>query len=412
MRLRDSLTRLGACVLLGLAGLGGTAHAAGTAAGTPINNSATLTYKVGGVDQGSICSSPGGNSTSTCVQTTFQVDNKINLGITTSDTTPVKTTPGSSGTMTFRITNHGNATQDFALTTTINRTGSVQYMFGGNSASTVQDTFNPNSCTILNGATPTTLLDNIAADGWVIVKVVCEVPTGTTNNDIAAVTLVATALSETGATLTQSATNDANSIDIVFADGTGTEEESARDAKYSARSAVEVETAMLRVTKSFVTLCDPAGGALTSGPNYEPKSIPGAYIRYTVTITNDAAAPVSAYLTQLVDTLNTARVTFDQYFITGANVSAGPPVTPGCAASGAGGTETSAGNSFRVNWAGVQTRASFGGVSGTKYLTSAAYTAPTITINWDSVLPVEGGYAQAELKAGDTISLTFNVIIN
>jgi hypothetical protein len=417
MTLRDSLARLGACALLALGVLAGPAHAAGTAAGTDINNAAKLDYAVGGINQSQICSSPTGNSTSTCTNTTFKVDNKINLLVTTSDSAPgVSAVPGSTTTLTFVVTNQGNNTQDFAFSTTSGLTGTVGYMFNGGVATTVADTFDPTGCTIYNATNTTaaiTSVSGLAADASVSLKVACAIPLGKVNTDVAAVTLIATAQGAGGAALTESTTNDPTVVDIVFADGTGTNEENARDAKYSARSAFKISTAAITVTKNFVTLCDPAGGDATGTPAYVPKSIPGSYVQYTVTIASSNATSVTATLANLSDTLDTTKVTFDTDFINGANA---PGNVPGCASTSAPlpnrGTATSTGNSVKVTWSGGS-RTSFGGTTGTKYLTAGAtYSAPTLTVNWAGVLPAEDAYATAaQLKPGDTLTVVYNVFI-
>ena len=408
MRFRDSLFRLGACALLGFAALSGTAHAAGTLAGTDINNSATLDYSVGGVTQGQICSSPSGNSDSlNCLnkRTTFKVDNKINLKVTTQETTAVPAVPGGTGTMTFIVSNDGNSPQGFAFATTTNlASGSVNSMFGGTGS--ITDNFDPSSCTIFNStnlAVGITSVNSVDPDRSVTLKVVCAVPLGRLNADLAAVALRATATAVGGAALNQSADNLPGVIDIVFADVAGPND-GARDAAHSARHAVRVDTAAIRVTKSMATICDPAGGAPSPAPTaYTPKSIPGAYIQYTVTIANIGGA-ASAVLTTLADRLDTSNVTFDSRLITGANAVSGEPA---CSATG---TVMSAGNSFRVTWTGGA-RTSFPG--GVKYLLeSGNYSAPDISVNWANVLPAEDTYQAAELAPGDTVTLTYNVIIN
>jgi hypothetical protein len=394
-------------LLLFAAGLGSAmAQAIGTPAGTTINNSATLSYSVGSVPQTSICSSPGGNSTATCQNTTFLVDNKINLSVTTSDVAPgVSAIPGSTSTLTFVLTNQGNNPQDFALSTITTHAGSTDSVF---TSTTVNDTFNPTSCTIFNGTSAVTSVSNLASGSSVTLKVACVIPGTVTNVDTSVVSLVALAQAVGGGTLTQSATNDPTVVDIVFADPAGSPDDSARDAKSSARSAFKVATANLSVAKTFTTLCDPAGGALTGA--YTPKSIPGAYIQYTVTISNAAGAPASASLTNLSDTL-ASTVTLDSDLITGAN---GAGAVPACAPAGSGGTATNAvGSGFKVVWAGTATRTSFGGTTGTRFLTTAAtFSSPTVNVPWTTVLPAEGTYAAGELKAGETVSVTFNVKIN
>jgi hypothetical protein len=407
---RIPAARAAAAMLLFIAGIGSAmAQAVGTPAGTSISNTATLSYSVGSVPQSNICSSPGGNSTSTCVNTSFVVDNKVNPLVTTTDTAPgVSAVPGSTSTVTFVLSNQGNNPQDFALSTITTHSGSVGSVFTN---TTVSDTFDPVSCTIYNGATPVTSISNLASGGQVTLKVACVLPSGVGNVDNSVVSLVAQARAVGGAALTESSTNDPAVVDIVFADTAGSPDDIARDARSSARSAYKVSTASLSVAKTFSTLCDPAGGALTA--SYTPKSIPGAYIQYTVTISNAAGAPAAASLSTLTDTL-ASTVTLDNDLITGANVGA----APACAAPGSGGTATNAvGNGFKVTWSGTSVRTSFGAAtSGTKFLTTAAtYSGgtSTVTVPWTTVLPVENGYTAAgELKAGESVSVTFNVKIN
>lgn len=408
------IARAGGIALL-LLGIAGVSHAASTLtpSGTTINNAATLTYQVGGVTQNTICSSPTGNSTSTCVQTAFKVDTKIDLTVSTSDAAPgISAVPGTTSTLTFVVTNLGNSTQDFAFSITRAPTtgagGSVAYMFNGTSTSTVTDTFDPTSCTAYDTSSTPVLMPTYAgltAGSSVTVKVACALPLGLTNNDVAAVTLVATAKASGGGSLTQSATNDPTVVDIVFADSTGTPEDATRDAQYSARSAYKISTAAVSVTKTAVTICDPANGDASGG--YVPKSIPGAYVQYTVTIKNAVGSPAAAFVTSVQDTLQTANVTFDPDLIKGAGTSTA------CAAAGAGGTATSAANSgFEVVWTGG-TRTSFSG--GPKFVTTGtAYSAPNVNLALSSLLPVENGYTTAagQLNAGDQVQVIYNVKIN
>ena len=82
----SKLKRVGiACVALGAISVSQQALAAGTAANTDIFNRATVNFQVGGVAQNPVESSPTGNSTSGVgngVDTTFKVDNKLDLTVT------------------------------------------------------------------------------------------------------------------------------------------------------------------------------------------------------------------------------------------------------------------------------------------------------------------------------------------
>src|SRR5262245_14493088 len=89
------LARSGATAAFALAALagGGAVHAAGTLAGTPINNLATLNYSVGGVTQNAIGSTEGGNTAGAGTPTSFVVDNKVNLSVGTTDGGPQSAIP-------------------------------------------------------------------------------------------------------------------------------------------------------------------------------------------------------------------------------------------------------------------------------------------------------------------------------
>ena len=103
-KLQGLLTLLSVAVLGTLFSV--PALAVGTDAGTAINNSATVDYKVGGVDQTSIDSPI----------TSFVVDQVVDLTVAEADGGETVVGAGQSDAVArFTVTNTGNATQDFAL---------------------------------------------------------------------------------------------------------------------------------------------------------------------------------------------------------------------------------------------------------------------------------------------------------
>ena len=249
--------------------------AAGTAAGTTINNTATIAYQVGGVAQTEIGSSASGNSSGAGTPTAFVVDKKIDLLVTAGTGTNVA--PGASGAATnlsFTLKNEGNSTESFNLTA---------------SQVTAGDDFDTSNCTVTSPAAPVTL----AADASTPVTVQCDIPAnnGTTvvNNKTSKVNLLAaesTGLSETNGADT------ADSVDIVFADGAGTSDV-ARDAKHSAINTYTINTANLTVTKtSAVTKMNilKDDGTISETVTTNAKRIPGATIEYTITVSNATGA--------------------------------------------------------------------------------------------------------------------------
>lgn len=415
---KNTLTRPVMAIALAMAGLvaGGAAHAAGTGAGTAITNLATLNYSVGGAPQTAIGSSAAGNTTGAGTATSFVVDNKINLLVATTDTTFVSVVPGLTGVAganpngasqvtTFTVTNSGNSTQDFSLVAASLASGTT--LFGGT------DNFDGTSCVarVESGTTAgydatdtATFIDELPADGFKTVYVICAIPVARVNNDVAVVSLTATALAgggvgAQGAALVETTGANTAGVDIVFADGAGTDD-AARNANYSARSAFRVVTATLTVTKSVAAVCDPLNGSTN------PKNIPGTFVRYTITIANTGAA--SATLSTVGDTL-TNLVTFDANLITGA----GGPATAATTCAAATGTPTSAaGSGFLVPAVGA--RAGF-----PKYFTTTSTAdgidlagGNVVNVNFGQVLPVEAGYTAGELKATESVSVIYQVLIN
>ena len=416
---RNTLARPVMAFALAMAGLaaGGAAHALGTAAGTAITNLATLNYSVGGAAQTAIGSSEAGNTTGAGTATSFVVDNKINLLVATTDTTFVSVVPGLTGVAagnpnsalqvtTFTVTNTGNSVQDYSLAAANLANGTT--LFGGT------DNFDGTSCVarVESGTTPgydatdtATFIDELPANGVRTVYVICAIPVARVNNDVAVVSLTATALvgggvGVQGAALVETTGVNTAGVDIVFADGAGTDD-AIRNANFSARSAFKVVTATLTVTKSVAAVCDPFNGSTN------PKNIPGTYVRYTITIANTGAA--SATLSTVGDTL-TSLVTFDANLITGA----GGPGTAATTCSVAGGTPTSAvGSGFLVPPLVGGTRAGF-----PKYFTTTSsadgidLVGTNVNVNFVQVLPVEAGYTAGELKATESVSVIFQVLIN
>jgi hypothetical protein len=390
----------------------GLAGAVGTASSTTITNRSSLTYSVGAVPQTLIESSPTGNSTPGATlgaDTTFVVDNKVDVLVTENSTTFTSVTPGQTAAVTeFTVTNQGNTVQDFALTAANLANGTV--LFSGT------DNFDATACAAYReigggagyqaGSDTATFIDELAADGTAIVYVVCNIPSGQANSSNAVVSLTATALAgggaaSQGAALTQTAGANTAGVDIVFADDTGTDDGN-RDAAHSARDAYRVVAAALTVTKTVALVCDP----LNSTTN--PKNIPGAVVRWTITVSNAAGASASATLTQVSDALN-ANSTFDPDLITGAGGVAG------CegAAAGAGTPESANASGFKLDVTGDTRPGTY-----PKFFTTANdgdgadLNGTTVEIDYGPAMPAEGTYAAGELKAGESVVVYFNVSIN
>ncbi len=416
---RAALVSAGLC--LGLAHQ--SAFALGTLSGTNIDNFAKLSYSVGGVGQNDICSSPTGNTTSTgtisatpctaastgAVVTTFKVDNKVNLTVIEKNTTPSIVVPGATNAVTvFTVTNNGNTVQDYSLA--VNSTIAGGTIF---TAPALTDNFNPTNCRnfVENGTTPgyqaaedtATFIDELGPDLSKDVYVVCDIPVGQVNNDVAIVELTATTLNGGAAgqgTALAVTANTQTGVEIVLADpvtpasADGTRPlQIAGDGKGVARDAYKVESAVLAVKKVVVPICDPINGnSLTNA-----KNIPGAAVQYAITITNTGLAP--ATLTTITDTLD-ANLSIPASGVSGGAANACTPAPALASSFGA------------VRSATLTTTYAAPGLAAEATTAGATAAGQNVTINY-ATLATSGivAPAAATLAAGASITVYFNVFI-
>ena len=320
-----------ACALIGSALVAGPAFAAGTPADTPIENTVTVQYEVGGVAQDP-----------ETAEDDVVVDRKVNLSVTEKGGAATSVVPGEDGAITvFTLVNTSNDALDFALDADNQAGGSAAH--GGN------DNFNTEGAFLIYedtdkdgqidasgpGASPITHLDAVAADEIVDLLVVADIPSGQDSGDIATVSLTATAREDNnaatlGGTLTQATTNTTG-VDTIFADND-------RDASESDIDDYEVDTADLQVTKSS-RVVDSAVAGDNSGTY-----LPGSTIEYCILVENNSAT-VDATGVSISDNISALPITFVNQPVSG---TAGDPsvavggadcLTPGSTAgSESGGT--------------------------------------------------------------------------
>jgi hypothetical protein len=176
-----------------------SAWALGTAAGTSIDNRATITYTVGATSQTPIESSPAGNSNpgaTNGADTSFLVDNRVDLTITNQDGANVTVVPSQTGAVTeYLVTNTGNETQDYRLTAS--NGGAEPYAtppldsFDVNTPITVfvEDGVNAGYQPAEDTAT---FIDELVANGTATVYVAADMPGALATNALSVVTLRAT----------------------------------------------------------------------------------------------------------------------------------------------------------------------------------------------------------------------------
>ncbi|MEM1131815.1 MAG: hypothetical protein AAGH53_02650 [Pseudomonadota bacterium] len=290
------------------AGISTPAFAEGTTAGTSINNTVTVDYQVGGVNQ-----------TQEDASDTFVVDRKINLTVAASDTATTTVAPGQDGTdltvnppvTTFIVTNTSNEVLDFELSAANQGNGAAPN--GGNDnfdVSNFQVFVDSNGNGVFDPAVDTaTFIDELAEDGNIAVFIIGDIPDTQVTDDVSAVILTATAREggsaggSVGATITESTGADTAGVDTVFADAAG-DTDGNRDAAFSATDDYTVQAAAITVEKTSAVLWDPLNG-LTN-----PKAIPGAVVEYCIAVSN-AAGGASATNVSISDNLNnTGNVTF------------------------------------------------------------------------------------------------------
>jgi len=305
-----------------------SAQAAGTAAGTTINNSASVNFSVGGVAQTAVNSNTA----------SFVVDRRISLTVAEVGGSATSVVPGStSQVLTFTVTNTTNATMDFRLIAGQQAGGASPFGHTDNfDASNVQVFVDSNANgTYDAGVDTSTFLDEMIDGATKTVFIVADIPGGQANGDAAGLRLTAVAAQSggvgvLGADSTETAGADTPaSVDTVFGDVAGVTDAS-RDGRHSAADEYFVTTATISVTKTSTVISDPFNG----GSN--PKAIPGAVIEFCIQVSNTGSSAASNVIVS--DTLpgNTT-------FVAGS-ITAGGTVTAGvCNADGTAEDDNAAG---------------------------------------------------------------------
>jgi uncharacterized repeat protein (TIGR01451 family) len=294
------------------------ASALGTPSGTTINNAASVVYSVGSVTQ-PLYTGP---------TTTFAVDTKVIFNVSKVDVAPVQVAPGDNTSSTtrrlqFQLRNDSNANIRFRVTAA-NLTSGLTVTFGVTNYTDTRDTFSSITACFDNG-------DNVCAAGEELkvvnadttdatIIITGDIPSNTVNADIVGALLTSIAVDAGGAALVETAAPTIGGVDIVLANGAGTDN-IARSGTFTDRSSWQVSAALLTVTKTAVVYSDPYNGTTN------PKAIPGAVITYTITVANGPGAATATNVT-ISDSLNAeitsvpAHLAFATQFTDGVNACA------------------------------------------------------------------------------------------
>ena len=308
-KMKTTIKTLPLFISLALLSTAPSVWAAGTAANTDINNTATINYSVGGTSQTEIESSEAGNSNpgnGNGSATTFKVDKKIDLLVTAGAN--VNVVPATSAQPApFTLKNEGNSTESFSLTPT----------------QVAGDSFDTTSCTtevtaVAPGAAaagvslPATGNITLKADQTATLTVKCDIPTGKVNGNTSVIDLRAAAIDPvTTVTYVETAGGDnKDAVDVVLTDtdsaaaNASTTDGGDRNAAHSAVNTYVINTADLKVKKTSAVTKMSINGV---DDNTDPKRIPGSTIVYSIVVTNDvddgiadAAAATGIVLTDTV----------------------------------------------------------------------------------------------------------------
>lgn len=285
--------------------------AAGTTAGTDVDNLATVSYEVNTVLQTVIESAPGlGNSNPGAGNgtiTSFEVDNRVDFTLVQVGGAHTVVSAGETDQyVEFLLTNVGNSVQDFRLFAT--QLDNPEAVFGrddtdddiGNLRVRVGVGGDP------AGAPPTPasddFVDELGEDESVIIYLYGDDLGGLVHDDVMNIDLTAVVAEggtagggAPGADLIDDLGNadDPDAIDVVFADGAvlgdGTETE---------RHGFVFESAGLNVSKVVSVISDPFNGTT------DPKAVPGAIVEYVITVTNSGTGVLDAENVSISDDID------------------------------------------------------------------------------------------------------------
>ena len=249
-----------------------SAQAAGTVANTTVTNTATVDFNVGGVPQ------PQASGTAT-----FKVDDKVDLTVTNNSNANV--VPSSTNqVLAFTLTNTGNNTHGYSLG------ASLGAGFSMNNVRIYIDTTGNGVLDLTPGPAQDVLYTggnagDLAPDASMKLLIVSDTPALAVNGTTSAYRLIATTLNAgtTTVTLSDAATaDDKDTVQVVFADAAGPAD-ALKDGKHSATGTYTVATATVTVTKTSTVLSDGVSAS-------NPKRIPGALVRYSITVANTGTA--------------------------------------------------------------------------------------------------------------------------
>jgi len=260
--------------------------AGGTAAGTTVDNSASLSFSVGGVAQTAVNSNTD----------TFVVDKKIDFVLTNNDGDQVVVVPGDKDKITtWSITNEGNLAQKFSFT--------AAQLTGGETIYGDADTKDTGALTVEystdNGSTWNALSTlEVAMDDTVQIRIKTDIDATRVDGDVMNIKLEAVAVDSSGnVEVATSGADTASSVDVVLAEAAGATGDVKENGTFVTWGGYIVNAPNLSLTKSSCVLEDPINGVSANA-----KRIPGATVLYILDI-NNVGTSTDATSVTISDTL-------------------------------------------------------------------------------------------------------------
>ncbi len=427
------INRLSAMLLIGaLAVMVPKLALASTPPCTLVSNTAKVFYTVGGVD---LTGGAGLESSAA----TFNVGVKVIVSVTNNDGNEVTVTPSTTTTyaLKFTVRNDGNAVHDYDLSAiaAVND-GSVASPYDGNN-----DTFDGTTIAIYPDAgtdgifvsgvddavAAITTLTDVPADGGEVVVFIVYSPTDLAEDNLetAVYHLQATSKWNDDSVITYGAVSDTITptaaqaggtcdgtvaVDVVAGDTAtaGTlAADIANDGTHSDDGAYEVSSAAISIAKAVTTIWDP----VYQNTNSPAAAIPGALVQYVLTIANAAGAE-SAVLTTITDALIGTLAMDPDLKVAGAATTIAALVNANAAGDGfmakiINSTRTSSGVGLANNTDTYYTTADDGDGIDLNVATIEADLALVLAADTGGGTP----YVDGELKGGETLTITFNAII-
>ena len=280
------------------------AFADGTAAGTNVENTFTLSYSTGTATK-TITNEPGATGDNGDGTTDFTVDRLVNVTVTGTTTTGIL--PGSDDqTVTFSVTNNGNGSQGYLLefeqdndagddfdTEAANNNLDIQYYVDPD-ADGLCDEASPTLTTYTAGSSVPAAPTGLPADATLCVVVTQDIPATASDGETSDISLLASTTAVGSTTeVTADTTNTIGGEEVVLGDAQGTHsgDDATPDGDHSAVSTFTVGAANVTAAKS-VNVIDTDGAGCTTAPTAVSAAtttefaVPGACVEYVITVTN------------------------------------------------------------------------------------------------------------------------------